>query len=354
MEIFLNILNIAFKILIALLVFGFIIFIHELGHFVAARWAKVKVNEFAIGMGPRIFKFQGKETLYSLRLFPIGGFCAMEGEDDESDDQNAFHKKSVFKRIIIIISGALMNIIFGFIIMTGITGTQDLIGINKIAQFKEDSISNTGENRLMVNDSILKINGSNIYVQYDIIFNLIRDQDGVIDFTVERDGNVVDLKGVKFNIVEEKDIKSVYIDFFCYGTENNFGLTLKESAMNTISVVKQVWVSFFDLITGNIPLSQLSGPVGVTEAIGSSVSWSWDLTPLFRIISLITINIGIFNLLPLPALDGGRLVFLIIEAIRRKPIPQKYEGMVHFIGLALLIILIIFVSFNDITRLFQK
>lgn len=359
-------------VLVAILFFGIIIFIHEFGHFIFAKLFKVKVNEFAMGMGPTIFKFQGKETKYALRLFPIGGFCAMEGEESESDDEGSFSKKAVWKRMIIVVAGATFNLILGLIICAVILGSGDLISTNQIHSFDEKAVSNV-EGGLMEGDKLIKIDGKHVFSGYDISFLMQRNADGVFDFVVERDGEKVELQNVKFATMENKDGKNTIIyDFIIVGIPSFRGLSeaqnktayffsalgnsVKYSFGDAVSIGRMVYLSLFDLITGQYHLSDLSGPIGtmqiISEVAQESAS-SFDFSYLLTIMALITINIGLFNLLPIPALDGGRLFFMFIELIFRKPVPAKYENWVHSAGMILLLIFMAVVSFSDIWKLIQ-
>ncbi len=342
--------------LVAILFFGLLISIHELGHFTFAKLFKVKVNEFALGMGPAIFKKRKGETLYALRLLPIGGYVSMEGEDEESQDENAFNRKKVWQKIIIVAAGAIMNLILGVVIVATVLSMEDLIGTNTILEFHENALSQ--ESGLQVGDEFLEIDGHRVFSDMDISFLMGRSDDGVFDMTVLRDGEKVELKDVTFET--EKDGKYTYItyDFVILGEETGFLNVLENSFKRSASIARLVWLSFFDLITGRYGLTDLSGPVGtvnvIADAAAGAVESKDGLISALTMMAFISINIGVFNLLPLPALDGGRLFFLVIEGIRRKPINPKYEGYVHGAGLALLLLLMLVVTFNDIVTLVKN
>ena len=340
-------------ILFAVVFFGIIIASHELGHFALAKLFDVRVNEFAIGMGPKIWKKKKGETEYSLRLFPIGGFCAMEGEDGESDDDRAFYKKKVWQRILIVAAGAIVNLILGVLIVMVMLTQQDLIGTPQINQFYENAA--TQRCGLEAKDEILKINGRHVYSQYDLGFLLSRDKDNSVDFIVRRGGEQVAVNGVKFDVRTEEDGSETMIyDFIIVGVEPTFFHVLKYGARESLSMARIVWVSLFDLITGRFGFKDLSGPIGTVAIISEVTKESkTDLTPILTILALISINIGIFNLLPIPALDGGRLFFLFIEAIFRKPVNRKYEGWIHAVGLVLLMAMMLAISFSDILKLIR-
>lgn len=340
--------NVIWPILLAILMFVLIIILHEFGHFIAAKLLGVRVNEFSVGFGPKLFSKQGKETLYSVRAIPFGGFCAMEGEDEDSDDPRAFGNKKAWRRFIIVASGAVCNIILGLILCVIMTIPYKAFATTTVAEFTENAVScNYG---LQENDEIVKANGRKIYCYSDLSYMLASAQGGKLDFTVIRDGKEVELKDVRFDLTTLDDGNNyISLDFKVYGQKKTFLSTLSYSVKTTVSYGRIVYMSLYDMITGKFQLNQMSGPVGITAAVSQAARQSlWNVIYLACVI---TINLGIMNLLPLPALDGGRLLFIIIEMIRRKPVPAKYEGLIHTIGFALLFVLIIFITFNDIVNL---
>lgn len=337
----------------ALLFFGVIIMIHECGHFTCAKIFKVKVNEFSLGMGPALFKRKKGDTLYALRLFPIGGYVAMEGEDDASEDDRAFNKKPVWQKMIIVVAGALMNLILGFILMVLLlTTSTDLIGTNTIKEFYPDAVSS--QYGLQAGDRFLEIDGHHVWSELDLSFLMSRSQDGVFDFVVERDGEKVTLNGVHFATEQQNGVTLIQYDFIIIGEQPGFLNIVKNAFTQSASIVRMVWLSVFDLVTGRYGMSELAGPVGTVDIIADVTAQavsSGSLTNLLTIMAFITINVGVANLLPLPALDGGRFLFLAIEAVRRKPVNPKYEGYVHAAGLVLLLLLMVVVTYNDIARI---
>ncbi len=341
--------------LVAILFFGLLISIHELGHFTFAKLFKVKVNEFALGMGPAIFKKKKGETIYALRLLPIGGYVSMEGEDEESTDENAFNKKKVWQKIIIVAAGAIMNLILGVVIVATCLSMEDLIGTTQIVDFQENAVSQ--QSGLMVNDQIMGIDGHKVFSDMDISFLMTRSEDGIFDMTVRRDGKVVELSDVKFETTFEQGYAIIKYDFIILGKEPTFLGVVINAVKQSISIGRLVWLSLFDLVTGRFGLSDLSGPVGtvniLADVASSAAQSRANLISALNLMAFISINIGLFNLLPLPALDGGRLFFLLIEGIRRKPINPKYEGYVHGAGLVLLLLLMVVVTFNDILNLIK-
>ncbi len=343
--------QIIITIIAAVFVFGIIIFIHELGHFLAARLSGIKVNEFAIGMGPTILKMKRKDTVYAIRLFPIGGFVSMEGEDEDSDEIGSFGKAPVGNRILTVAMGAIFNLILGFFLMMTLTIWSGAIATTTIHSFEENASSY--ETGLEVDDKIISINGRRMYNIDDILYELFRVKEGKADFIVERDGERVEVSGVTFETFynEEADIDQIVLDFKVYAVEKTFFNVIRESFYATISMVKLVFVSVVDLVTGNVPINQLAGPVGIVNVISDAVVNG--VKNIIYIMALLTINLGVMNLLPLPALDGGRLVFLIFEAITKRKLNPKYEGYIHAGGLILLLTLMIFVTYNDVTKLFM-
>lgn len=337
--------------LVAVLLFLIMIFIHEFGHFIAAKLMGVRVNEFAIGFGPALFKKQGKETIYAVRAIPFGGFCAMEGEDEESGDKRAFCNKSAWRRFIIVIAGAFMNILFGFLLVSLLLAPfvypGKLYGTTKIHSFPENSIS--AESELEVGDEILRVNGRRVYTNLELSYCLTNVENNYLDLVVLRDGEKVNTR-YTFPTEEVDGINCVKTDFYLVGEKITVGSFLKNSFKTTFAYGRIVMFSLVDLVTGKYGISEVSGPVGVAEAMGTAAkSGLYHLIPM---IALITINLGIFNLLPVPALDGGRAFFILVEMIIRRPIPKKFESMVHAAGLVILLGLMALVTLKDIVGLF--
>ncbi|MGN0695767.1 MAG: M50 family metallopeptidase [Oscillospiraceae bacterium] len=345
--------NTALSIIIGIVIFCAIIIIHEGGHFFAAKACGVPVSEFAIGMGPVIFKKQGKETLFTIRLFPIGGFCSM-GEDEDSEDENSFRKQAVWKRMIVIVAGAFMNILLGFILSFIFFGVSGKGITNTIALFSDENAP-SHVSGLEVGDEFVRINGLKVYTMNDVIYELTNDEDGLVDFVVRRDGGLVTLNDVRFEtkLDPETGKQTLIYDFKVYSEKITAGNLVHYSVNKFIYDGRIVLMSLRDIIRGKYGINDLSGPVGIVSAISSvtaetgKVDWGYML----EMAMLITINVGIFNLLPLPSLDGGRFVFLVIEAIRRKQLKAETEGMIHFVGISLLMVLMVVVTFNDIRAL---
>lgn len=370
------------QIVIAILVFCVIIIIHELGHFFAAKACGIYVREFALGMGPVIFRKKGKETEYVIRLLPIGGSCSMEGEDgfDESkqyaedllpgentvfpdDDEKkpaprssrAFNAKPVWQRIIVILAGPVMNLVLGFFVVLTSLCCADVMGSTVISTFRDQSVSSS---RLKVDDEIISIDGTHIFCVSDIVYKLQSsdrlNSEGnlVFDITVKRGGEKLLLEDVEFMTNTGENGNSIYFDFLVYRQEKNFGTVITESFRESCSTARLIIMTLVDMLRGKYGLNDFSGPVGTISAIGEVASSpDYSLSDFLSVVSLITINVGIFNLIPIPALDGCRILFLLIEAIRRKPVKPQVEGMVHFAGFALLMLFMLVVTFNDIVRL---
>ncbi|NMP37898.1 MAG: site-2 protease family protein [Clostridiales bacterium] len=339
-------------LLLAIFLFGIIIAIHEFGHFVFAKLFGVKVNEFALGMGPTVLKRQKGETKYALRLFPVGGFVSMEGEDENSEDERAFNKKKVWKRFVIVAAGAIQNIILGIIVVSVLLTMQELVGTNKIHSFYPDSVSS--EYGLEPLDEIVKINGMRIYSDRDISYIMVTDEDSVLDFTVRRDDKLVQVDGVHFKTTEYEGRQIIIWDFSMVGVEKSFSSVASGAIRESASIVRMVRLSLVDLVRGKYGLKDVSGPIGtiglIAETTADGETAKDKIETALTLLSFITINVGVFNLMPIPALDGGRLFFLIIEGIRRKPINPKYEGYVHTAGLVALLAFMAVVTVSDILK----
>lgn len=342
-------------IIIGVLLFELIVLIHEGGHFVAAKLSGVKVNEFALGMGPKLFSFTKGETKYSLRLLPIGGYCSMEGEDEESDNPRAFGNKPVWKRIIIVVAGAVMNIILGLLMTLTMVLQQPYYASTTVSVFAENAVTS---DYIQVGDKLEEIDGYPIWNSMDIAFALGTCKKYEPNIKVNRNGQSIDLGNVPLYTYDNDGKTTIARDFYVEPVDKNFFSVCGETIGQTVSTVRMVWASLVGLVTGKFGFNEMSGPVGVASAITTVASQGLEssfldaFNNILYVMMILTINLGIFNLLPVPALDGGRLLFLLIELVRRKPVPQKYEGVIHGIGFALLMVFMLAVTFNDIVRLF--
>ena len=437
------------------MLFALIIFVHEGGHFIAAKKSGVKVNEFSLGMGPKLFSFTKGETTYSLRLFPIGGYCAMEGEDEESENPRAFNNIKIWKRMIIIVAGAFMNIVLGMILLLITLLPQENIASTEVSMFMPGSFSAvTG---LQEGDKIVRINGYdvNTYIDFyfalytlpvqtvegdeleiykeDCSFDLVtyarecldkmdekkaQEADGRMselirtaqsslagckskdeayqlfckycgelcdiagikkpdkypeieyrdtrkryrgDFSVIRDGERVELTDVDIMTLKGEDDKpKMQLDFYVQPLEKNVGTIIGETFKETVSIVRMVWGGLAGLVTGRFSLNEMAGPVGLAATITDVASKSLETNgfgsavgSIVYVMMVISINLGVVNMLPFPALDGGRFLMLLIEAIFHKPVPRKVERIINTVGLILLLGLTAVIAVKDIWQLFN-
>ncbi|MBQ3553626.1 MAG: site-2 protease family protein [Clostridia bacterium] len=335
-------------VLVAILIFALLIFVHEFGHFITAKLMGIRVLEFAIGMGPKLFSWGKKETTYSLRLIPIGGYCAMEGEDQNSSDPRAINNKPAYKRLIVLASGAFMNILLGFVLLIVMTAQGTHVVTNRIGEVQVGTAAEASG--LLAGDEIVRIQGSRTPIGAEVMWSVQRRGAEETEFLVRRDGQEKSIS------VTPRETDGVYRYGFVLKNEpNDFGKTLKLSYHGTFFYSKLVIGSIVDLFRGDVALTELSGPIGIVSEIGSAVEQTAKtgmdgFLTLLNLAILLTINLGIFNLLPIPALDGGRIFFVLVEMIRRKPIPPEKEGVIHFVGFALLILLSVFVAVMDLMK----
>lgn len=346
-------------IVIAIIIFGVIVTVHEFGHFIAAKLSGIRVLEFSVGMGPRLFKFGKGETVYSLRLLPIGGFCSMEGEDESSEDSQSFRSQSVWKRIIVLFAGAFMNFVLGFIlvlIMTMMSKSVPTMEIKGFTGNRNDDgtveyMSGSYDGGLRQGDIIVEIDGMHVFSTTDLSYKLGSTKSNTHELEVERDGEKIILEDVEF----KNKIDGSVLDFGLVYQEKTIGNVIEYSAKDCVAIGRLVWMSLYDLVTGKYGAKEISGPVGVVTTIDQTAKQGENvretILSLLYMTALITINIGIFNLLPIPGLDGGRLLFCLIEIIRRKPVKPEHEGYVHLAGMVLLFGIMIFATYNDIVRL---
>lgn len=346
------------SILFAILLFSFLIFIHEFGHFIAAKLSGVQVNEFSMFMGPAIFKKQKGETLYSIRCIPIGGYCALEGEDGESDNPRAFGRAAWWKRLIILIAGSGMNLIAGFLILLLVFAPSEQFIMPVISQI-EEGCALAGENGLQEGDRFLEVDGEKIYVQSDFSMILSLNGGDVHDLVVERNGEKIVLDDF---LMEKREFDngdgttSMRYGFSFTIVDATFWNKL-EYAWNTgIDTVRTVRLSLQMLLTGKAGLQDMTGPVGIVQQISDVAESSADAFSAFLNMmyfgGFIAINLAVMNLLPLPALDGGRVVCLLlttfVEKVIGKKLNPKYEGYLHGIGMILLLVLMALIMFKDI------
>lgn len=334
-------------------VFGVLIFIHELGHFLAARACGVAIREFAVGMGPKLFSWQSKkyDTQYALRLLPIGGYVSMVGEDDDSDDENAFHRKNVWQKMAIIVAGPLMNIVLAIVVMFVLVAGFGSIVSTTVGDFIEEAVSD--DCGLQVEDTIIKVNHVRVYTGNGLVYEIMHQGDEPVDLTVLRNGERIVLHDVSFPIFSESGASFGEADFKLYAAPKTLGNMIKHGFFRSFSTAKMIWDSLVDMLSGRYGMESVSGPVGITQEIGKAAKAG--LSTLLYMCVVISMNLGIFNLLPIPALDGGRLFFRIIEAIRGgKPLKPEWESYIHMIGILVLLALMLLVSFKDVINIFKK
>ncbi len=274
----------------------------------------------------------------------------MEGEDENSTDSRAFCNKKPWRRFIIVIMGATFNLLLGLILIAITLAPEKRFTTTTVNSFHENAVSS--HYGLKEGDKIIKVEGRKIFTTYDLSYAFTNIDDGTIDITVKRDGKTVLLKDVKFETDTADNINYLTVDFYVEGKDKTFTSFISQTFNTTLSYCAVVYRSLIDLISGKYGISAMSGPVGVTAAIGSVAKQ--NLAAILPIMALITVNLGLFNLLPLPALDGGRLMFILFEMIFKKPVPQKYESVVHAVGMALLLIFMLIITFKDIWVLIAR
>lgn len=339
-------------ILIAILMFGFMIFTHELGHYTFARIFHVKIFEFSLGMGPKLLSRVSKKTAirYSWRLFPIGGFVSMAGEDEESDEPDALCRKPVWQRMIITAAGGLTNLILGILVMTVLVCFMKNLYGTTVRGFAEGASSSSCG--LAVGDTIVAVDGAFVHIFPELSYQIMHRGAEPVDLSVKRNGETLVLSDVVFPTVTESGHTFGEYDFYPDAIGKTPLTVMRYAFFESLNTVRMIWESLIDLATGSYTVKDLSGPVGVTQVITQAARTS--AFQLFYMFVFISMNLGIFNLLPLPALDGGRIVFQLIELIFRRPIPRKAEGYIHAAGLILLLLLMVFVTGKDILSLIRR
>ncbi len=350
---------------IAILIFGLLIAVHELGHFLTAKLSGVRVNEFAIGMGPVLLQRQKGETLYSLRALPIGGYCAMEGEDEASKDPKAFGAQGFWKKILILAAGSVMNFLAGLVLILLLLGQNTAFYIPVIGELY-DGFPLKGEQGLLVGDRILSINGSRIYTWSDLTLFLDRGQGMPMDLVVERNGqkltlNDLPLEKREYVVNGETQYKFGIVPAWEKAT---IPVRLRETVYTAIDFVRMVWMGLSDLVSGSAGLQDMTGPIGIVGAVteaGQSAEAAGGLAAglqsVVSFLAFIAVNLAVMNLLPIPALDGGRIFLLVVSTLftklTGKTLDPKYEGFIHTAGFIALLGLMAVVAFNDIFRLLR-
>ena len=390
--------NTLLYLLLTLLLLSIMVVIHELGHFLFAKLFKVTVLEFSIGMGPAIYTTKKKKddkkssgaieiagsfrpsendnepvlnrdaiqgtpaeqkTDFSIRALPIGGYVSMAGEDDASDDVNAFCNKPVWQRFIITIAGAVMNILLGILCMCILVGIETnqysqngeghLVS-NTIYGFQDNSTSDKCENPLMAGDTVIKVDGVYVHTGNELVYEVMNQGYKPLDIVVLRNGQEILLENVVFPTEENTGTTFGNYDFIMQLEKADFLTVVKHSFFRSISTVKVITDSLGDLIGGRYGAEAVSGPVGMAGAVGEATKSGFS--SILYLFILITMNLGVFNLLPLPALDGGRLIFLIIEGVARKPIKREIEQTINTVGIMMLMALMLLITVKDVFSLF--
>ena len=387
----------------AVFVFSAVIAIHEFGHFMVAKLCGVQVNEFSIGMGPVLCKRVRKGTQYSIRALPVGGFVALEGEEspeskqaEENTDEEPLSPHSdadsspsrgakadagkpdlpplsgevaeptgsdgevspsgiplneapVWQRMLVMAAGAVMNFVLGFVVLLLLISLRSEPITSKVIYAVEDNAL-CGQTGLQAGDEIVAVNGRHCFVANDMLYELMRTESYRAVFTVRRDGKLVELPDVQFDTWQDAQGQThMTLGFTVYGLKKTPKNVLKEAANSVIYYGRIIYTSLADLLRGRESINDLSGPVGIVTAIGQAASYGWE--DVFELLALITINLGVLNLLPFPALDGGKIVFLLIEAVTGHAVPEKIQGSLTVAAFALLFGLMLFATYNDIVRL---
>ena len=336
-------------ILITVIAFGIMVVLHELGHFVAAKSFGVQVHEFAVGMGPKLFSFGKGETKYSLRLFPIGGYVKLEGENEleENDNPRSFSNLTPFKRIIVLVSGALMNLLLGLLIFTFINVKMGITP-SVIKDIDLNSSYVTSESQLLKGDEIVKLDNTTIHTYEDVALFMSRTDGDEIDVVVKR-GN----EKLKLPIKPYKTDSGYKLGIMFKSEKCNLFEAVEYAIYDTVHITKSVLFAVGDLITGKVGLNALSGPVEIVSVVDGVTSQKGDYVYLtvLMLFAMITVNLGVFNLLPLPALDGGSIIFALYELVTRKKVNPKIVGYISAGGFILLMLLAVYVTIGDILSL---
>lgn len=353
--------------LAAVLVFSSVIAIHEFGHFAVAKLCGIQVNEFSIGMGPALWKTVRGGTQYSLRALPVGGYVALEGEESPESQQaqadaaqrqedgsqsgrgRPLNEAPVWQRMLVMVAGAVMNFVLGFAVLLVLVAAQDDAITSKVIYDVEPGAL-CGQTGLQAGDEVLAVNRRRCFIANDILYELVRTEEYRAAFTVRRGGETVELPDVQFDTwLDDTGETHMSLGFTVYGIEKSPWNVVKEAGNSVLYYGRIVFTSLADLIRGRESINNLSGPVGIVTAIGQAASYGWQ--DVLELMALITVNLGVFNLLPFPALDGGKVVFLAIEGITGHAVPEKLQGVLTAVTFAALFGLMIFATYQDILRL---
>lgn len=356
-----------FSIIVSIVVFSILVIVHEFGHFILAKKNGILVEEFAVGMGPILISKKFGETLYSVRAFPLGGFCRMLGEDDSCDDKRAFNSKGVWRRISVIFAGPFMNFLFAFIILFWLISTSGFI--EPVIDSLSDGYS-AKQVGMEVGDRITKINGQKVHVYQDFELTMQGiDPEKNLEIEVDRNG-----EKLNFSVkpLYSDDSNAYIVGFrpavkkgpFAEGMEGYEKATILETAKNSFDMmnfyVRSVVVGFVRIFSFRVSPDEIAGPIGIVKVVGEGyeqglkISFMSAIKNVASLAALLSANLGVLNLFPIPAMDGGRLLFLILEAIRKRPINQEIEGRIHFAGFVLLMAFMVLIAYNDISKIFLR
>ena len=346
-------------LLIAILLFGVLIAVHEFGHFATAKLTGVKVNEFSIGMGPQLLQKQKGETLYSLRLLPIGGYCAMEGEDEETGDPRAFTCQPAWKKLLILAAGSVMNFLFGLVVTLLLMGQVVSFVTPVVAGFM-DGFPLEGEQGLMAGDEIVKINGERVYL-FDDVTLLLSRADGPVDLVIRRGGETITLEDLPLSLAEyeyQGETGRRYGLVF-ERRDATLGDRLRLGWNQTLYFLRLTRLGLSDLLHGRAGIGEMSGVIGIVDTISSVGAQAQNvvagLQNVLFFAAFVAVNLAVMNLLPIPALDGGRIFFVVVNSVftllTHKKIDPKYEGYVHTVGFVLLLALMAVVAVGDVWRI---
>ena len=331
-------------IISSIIIFLLVILIHEFGHFIVAKMNGVSVLEFSIGMGPKLFQKESNGTLYSLRLLPVGGYCQLEGEDEENDSPNSLNNQSPFVRLKVILAGAIMNFILAFILLIL------LMSVSRVSTEVSGVLENSPaySSGIQVGDKIVSINGQ-MLEDGEQVLESIKKSKGDLDIVLLRNEKS---KNIKVTPRLENNNRKIGVNFQEEYNIKNFNIIkgLEKGIATFLNLTGMLYKFLGMLITGKLGLGGVSGPVGVVKEIGNAAKTG--VANLIFLLAYININLGVFNLLPIPALDGGRAIFILIEMIFGKKISQEKEGYIHMVGLILLLGLIAIVTIKDVIKLF--
>lgn len=374
-------------ILVALLVFAIMVTVHEFGHFAVAKLFKIHVVEFAVGMGPAFFKKKHGDTTYALRWIPFGGYCMFDNDVGDNDAPNAFEKAAWWKRLCVALAGAFLNLVLGFLVFIVLQSANATTYQPTVTDFVTHTYAESSD--LQVGDKILRLNDTGIHIKDDLDLFMQRNGAAPVQVTVKRgketkvftitpskseeiytygetemslvqniNGNELerivqpapDIVGYADYVGQTTTVSRYILGFYGETKPHTFLSVLRDAFFTTIYNVKIVYISLWDMLLGKVSADQVSGPIGIVSVIGQATKVGWQ--PLLALVGLLTVNLGIMNLLPIPALDGCKALVLIAEGITRKKLPPKVEGIINFAGFALLILLMLWATFNDIQNIF--